>query len=229
MGNNIISVETLNTTARMRHSDATELLARLSDMLPETCFLRSLVGYEPDADGYVSVTRLDWTGIWSGNTYYAVFEQVAACIAGRIESILTWDDGETTGLRVVDGKMERPNVLRVLSRSRFQWDTSIDAHRAACDALADVLASGDAPLQHTLRHRLDSMPARTAMLMLASTDDGSPITFESRFNNGRGGATISIAGYMRFVEDTQARELARALDPGRLDVQGPALKQAGQP
>ena len=67
------------------------------------------------------------------------------------------------------------------------------------------------------------------MLMLASTDDGSPITFESRFNNGRGGATINIAGYMRFVEDAQARELARALDPGRLDVQGAALKQAGQP
>lgn len=47
-------------------------------------------------------------------------------------------------------------------------------------------------------------------------DRGRPVLdFAARFNNGRGGATVSIDGRGMLIEGEQAARLAAALDPGR--------------
>ena len=212
MGNNITSIETVYSDARIHQRDAAALLNQHRGELPEHCFLRFAAIAVPSADGMVPIGTFEWSGLGSRASMYKLFDALAAHIAGRFEGIVAWEDGSRSGLRIVNGKAECPGVLSVLARTRF-GESSIDTHRAAAEALADVLAGGDTRARQVIRQRLDTTAAREAMHAMASTDDESPLTFTTRFNNGRGGVSIDVAGYSRFVEGEEARKLAEALDP----------------
>lgn len=72
---------------------------------------------------------------------------------------------------------------------------------------------------------------RSARLAMGGDDNGEPLTFaafEARFNNGRGGASITIAGRTRFVEGQLARELAEALDPRRRPPTSDSVAEAAR-
>jgi len=69
---------------------------------------------------------------------------------------------------------------------------------------------------------------RSARLAVGGDDGGEPLTFEPRFNNGRGGASITICGRTRFVEGRLARELAEALDPRRRPPAGDDVAEAAR-
>lgn len=245
MSTNIVSVDTLYSDARMRLADAAAVVAANKDNLPEGCYLRDLLTYEPDAEGFVEVTDLRWTGNWSGNSYAqpgGPFEQAAAHIQGRIEVVLTWQDGPPGGVRIVDGKLEKPEVIQVLSRAKY-GASSTEAHSAARALLGhqfarEVHRRGGITLAapqdvHELVEKVLTDPeTRRVLFAMMSADDESPLTFEPKLNGGRGGATITIAGYSRFVEGRKARELADALDlrrPRAVDLQAAAERRGGQP
>ena len=109
MSYNIDHIECLKIEAWMRPAD----VIRLRDTLdfPEDNFLEDLEEVEQYPDR-VPLTKLNWRGEGSGNSYYNVFlKEVAPCIQGEVEAIVVWEGGDAiSGLRIKDGVPEEMGV-----------------------------------------------------------------------------------------------------------------------
>lgn len=117
MSYNVSGVETLVCEATIAAGD----VIRLRDWcgyLPEDCFLHDIKREAASlggGDSRIAIKEFAWTGECSGNSWDFLRDTVAQCIRGRIEAIVTWEGGDSvSGLRIVDGVMTEPRVIRTL-------------------------------------------------------------------------------------------------------------------
>lgn len=117
MSENIRSAKVLRCDAAMLAADVLNIIAKHRNNLPPECFLLGLADYTPpEGSVLLDPKRLRWFGEWSGHSYYEVFlPHVAPKIRGTLEVIWTWSDGDSTGLRIVDGKATEPDVVMALA------------------------------------------------------------------------------------------------------------------
>jgi hypothetical protein len=85
------------------------------DDRPEGCFLNDLEEREKADDELeiFEVTEPDWHGEGSGHAY-ETFKVTLGFTTGSMDLVLSWPRGRSSGLRVVDGKVEEMDVVRQL-------------------------------------------------------------------------------------------------------------------
>jgi hypothetical protein len=94
-----------NEGGRILAKDVARLLSeRYESDLPESHFLQDLEGVEPDADGYVPIKDLYYSGEGSGRAYPFLLKKVLPKTRGTLEAVYYWEGGDSmSGLMVEDG------------------------------------------------------------------------------------------------------------------------------
>jgi hypothetical protein len=119
MSYNVTKVECLALDAKIHFRTLRRLLNRVEmhegdGKAPPENFLAAHANVEPDADGFITLKNLRWTGEWSGHAL-ELFESILTEIDGTAEIVLTWEGGDcVTGYRVRDGLVEGCDVVRAL-------------------------------------------------------------------------------------------------------------------
>lgn len=104
MSTNITHVLTLSSS----------LILRAEDGLPER---RTMPERHPIPDMFfrgarLPLPRLDWSGIWSGNSFYdGTFAKFCACTEGAADLVLIWETGDLAGVRIKDGAFTEHTVV----------------------------------------------------------------------------------------------------------------------
>lgn len=139
MGQNIEAVVIIrNEDARIAAQDVKRLRAKLkkANAMPESCFLKHLAPSDND-DGFMPISELTWTDMWSGNSWFAddgkfatatksstpsFLGDVAPCIRGIIEFVTLWEgrgqDAIGTAYRIVNGAITEYDVGFTLGAPR---------------------------------------------------------------------------------------------------------------
>jgi hypothetical protein len=82
----------------------------------ETCWLNELPEADDIDDGALYPIEFEWHGEGSGHSWNEWGMKALTLTQGRLEAILTWEGGDSvTGLRVVDGVVTEPEVIKTLA------------------------------------------------------------------------------------------------------------------
>jgi hypothetical protein len=112
MSYNIESVEIVGGGLSMTVNDFYFL--REMEGLPEDCFLHDALGRNLKLSEVIPLLDLRWRGGWSGNSFNAFKSKVLTKTRGTAKLAVTWEDGEVTGLRVVDGVVRECAAKKVV-------------------------------------------------------------------------------------------------------------------
>lgn len=97
MSYNIDFVKTPVLDAWMYAKDVKRLYKKLSDWLPEYCFLSDMIVEAQECengDEKVFLPNFDWAGTLSGRTYEDLEEEIVPYIKGTVEAVFTWEKGD---------------------------------------------------------------------------------------------------------------------------------------
>jgi len=103
--------------------DSIAILRKLvtDDDLPEICFLDEIDDerfFSEDTEEILHPKHLSWCGSGSGWSVKTL-ETLLSHFSGSVDLVLTWEGGDSfSGLRLVDGKVTRHDVLMSLGSER---------------------------------------------------------------------------------------------------------------
>ena len=113
MSYNVTRAKALKIDAKIRLSD---LLLLAKETIPENSLVNVYKKRKPDAEGFIRLDGLQWTGEWSGHSL-GVYERALALLVGTAEIVLIWEGGECfSGYRVDNGVVTRCEVELALGQ-----------------------------------------------------------------------------------------------------------------
>lgn len=110
---------------RMKVKDVRKAMRKFEEDLPEGSVIGELmqeikkqekkIDDELPGDTELPIIRFDWSGEGSGHAYDEVLlEGIAPLFLGTADVLFCWESGEFTGLRFIDGRVERRKVVQTL-------------------------------------------------------------------------------------------------------------------